>query len=124
MENLLGKKLEELRLSKKLSLRTASDITGLSHAYIRDLERNINPKTKEPIKPTTDTLQKLAHAYNYPLEELLKLAGYTDVAYAFQAILDDPNISETKKKIAALIRDLPEDDEDLIKIFNVLNALK
>lgn len=124
MNNTLGKLLENLRKKKKLSLRKASEITGLSFTYIRNLELNINPKTGESIRPTTDTLQKFAVAYDYPLEELLKLAGYNEVAHAFQNILNDPDISDKKKDLVKMIMDLKDDDKELEKIINVLKALK
>ena len=74
MSNELGLFLEELR--GKLSLREAAKKSGLSHTYIRDLELGINRKTKAPIRPSADTLKQLAEAYNYPISELLKKAGY------------------------------------------------
>jgi HTH-type transcriptional regulator, competence development regulator len=76
MSNELGKFLEELR--GKLSLRDAAEKSGLSHTYIRDLELGVNRKTKAPIRPSADTLKQLADAYNYPVSELLKKAGYLE----------------------------------------------
>lgn len=124
MQNKLGQTLQSLRTSKKLSLRAVAEKTGLSHGYIRDLELNRNPKTKEPIKPTTETLQKLALAYDYPLTKLIKLAGYHEVADAFQRILDDQEISSKKKELVQMILELEDNDQDLDKIINVLKALK
>jgi transcriptional regulator with XRE-family HTH domain len=72
--NELGKFLEELR--GKMSLRAAAEKSGLSHTYIRDLENGINRSTKAPIKPTPETLKRLADAYNYPYEDLMIKAGY------------------------------------------------
>ena len=124
MQNELGHTLQTLRSGKKLSLRAVAEKTGLSHGYIRDLELNRNPKTKEPIKPTTDTLSKLASAYEYPLAEFLKLAGYHEVAYAFQNILGDQEISDKKRELVHMILELEDNDHDLDKIINVLKALK
>jgi len=72
----LGKVLRELRGNR--SLRNISKIAGISHNYLRNLEIGIDPRTKSPINPSPETLKKLAEAYNYPYEELLKLAGYLD----------------------------------------------
>lgn len=75
----MGKLPEVLRkLRGTRSLRDVSKRAGISHNYLRNLEMGIDPRTKAPIHPSPDTLRKLAVAYDYPYEELLKLAGYLD----------------------------------------------
>jgi transcriptional regulator with XRE-family HTH domain len=69
-----GKFLESLRGS--ISLREAAKKSGLSHAYIRDLELEKNRSTNEKITPSPDTLQKLSNAYGYPYKELMIKAGH------------------------------------------------
>lgn len=76
--NQFGKFLETLR--GKASLRKAANKSGLSHAYIRDLELGRNRTTNDIIKPSPETLRKLAHAYQYPYTDLLKKAGYLEEA--------------------------------------------
>ncbi|WP_339063619.1 helix-turn-helix domain-containing protein [Tepidibacillus marianensis] len=73
MDNQLGNLLRDLR--GKMSLREASEKSGLSHTYIRDLELGMNRSTKAPIKPSVDVLKRLASAYDYPFENILKAAG-------------------------------------------------
>jgi transcriptional regulator with XRE-family HTH domain len=109
MSNELGLFLEDLR--GKLSLRDAAEKSGLSHTYIRDLELGINRKTKAPIRPSADTLNQLAEAYNYPVSELLKKAGYLD---------SDTDVSseEVDPETRALARDiqtLESGDKELLK---------
>lgn len=72
----LGQFLENLRKTKQLSLRVVSQRSGLSHAYIRDLELSKNRSTNRFIRPSPKALEKLANAYNYPYEQLMILAGY------------------------------------------------
>lgn len=72
--NEFGVFLETLR--GDMSLRDAADASGLSHTYIRDLELGVNRVTKTTIKPTPETLSKLARAYSFPYEELMFKAGY------------------------------------------------
>lgn len=72
----LGELLRELR--GNASLREASERIGISHNYLRNLEKGIDPRTKTPINPSAETLKKIAKAYDYPYEELLKVAGYLD----------------------------------------------
>ncbi|MDR6553775.1 helix-turn-helix transcriptional regulator [Paenibacillus qinlingensis] len=74
--NHFGKFLETLR--GKASLRKAANKSGLSHAYIRDLELGRNRTTNDVIKPSPETLRKLAQAYQYPYTDLLKKAGYLE----------------------------------------------
>ncbi|UJF31657.1 helix-turn-helix domain-containing protein [Paenibacillus hexagrammi] len=71
-----GKFLETLR--GKMSLREAAHKSGLSHAYIRDLELERNRSTNEKIKPSPVTLKKLSDAYNYSYTELMEKAGYLE----------------------------------------------
>lgn len=72
-----GKFLEILR--GKMSLREAAQKSGLSHAYIRDLELERNRSTNDKIKPSPDTLKKLSEAYNISYTELMGKAGYLEV---------------------------------------------
>lgn len=51
----LGEKLRELRKEKKLSLRKMSEITGISHTYIADIEKGV-------LAGRDDTLDKLIDA--------------------------------------------------------------
>jgi transcriptional regulator with XRE-family HTH domain len=69
-----GKFLESLRGG--MSLREAAKKSGLSHAYIRDLELEKNRSTNEKITPSPDTLKKISNAYGYPYKELMIKAGH------------------------------------------------
>lgn len=68
--------LRELR--GKMSLREAAQRSGLSHSYIAALEQNKRPGSNGPISPSPESLKRLAEAYRYPYEELMKKAGYID----------------------------------------------
>lgn len=65
----LGKTLKDLRENSKLTLRTVEDISGISNAYLSQLE---NDKIK---KPAADILHKLADVYKVDFNDLLSLAG-------------------------------------------------
>ncbi|MDD9266419.1 helix-turn-helix domain-containing protein [Paenibacillus sp. GCM10023248] len=84
--NQLGKFLESLR--GKMSLRKVASKSGLSHAYIRDLELGRNRTTNDIIKPSPDTLRKLSQAYQYPYTDLLMKAGYLEEASSMQTNRD------------------------------------
>ncbi|MEK8126404.1 helix-turn-helix transcriptional regulator [Paenibacillus filicis] len=92
-----GKFLESLRGS--LSLREAARKSGLSHAYIRDLELERNRSTNDRITPSPDTLQKLSVAYGYPYTELMIKAGHLsngDVVTGSQGAKADIDLNEVR----------------------------
>lgn len=124
MDNELGRTLEAARKAKKLSLRALGEITGLNFGYIRDLELNMNRSTKQPVKPTIETLQKLAVPLDLPLDKLLSMAGYDEIVNAFENILNDPDIPEKKKELVRMIMELNDNDQELDRIIAVLNAIK
>ncbi|WP_182101860.1 helix-turn-helix domain-containing protein [Niallia taxi] len=112
MENDLGRFLEGLR--GKLSLRDAANKSGLSHTYIRDLELGINRKTKAPIRPSADTLKQLAQAYDYPVNGLLKKAGYIEDVQVNKEMTEerfDPEV----RSLARDIKNLQSSDKELLK---------
>lgn len=111
MGNQLGILLETLRKEKKLSLREAAAKTGLAFSYIRSLEQNINPKTSRPIQPTPETLRRFADAYDYPYEDLMKVAGFISTD-PIQQLIDDPNVSEKRKRLAQFLSDLSDEQID------------
>ncbi|MBN2238813.1 MAG: helix-turn-helix domain-containing protein [Dehalococcoidales bacterium] len=68
----LGDYLRSLREHQKLSLREAAARTGVSVSYITQIE---NHKRKTP---SPDVLKRLAPAYDVPVRDILKAAGYMD----------------------------------------------
>lgn len=64
---------DELRSIRKLrgySLRDVEEATGISNAYLSQLERG------DAKKPSPDKLQLLADFYEVPYTELMRAAGY------------------------------------------------
>jgi transcriptional regulator with XRE-family HTH domain len=70
----LGNLLRKLRDHE--SLRDVSSRSGISHTYLGIIEKGIDQRSGNPVKPTPETLKTLAKAYNYPYEELMRKAGY------------------------------------------------
>ena len=68
----LGSVLRQSRDLKKLALRTVEEMTGISNAYLSQLE---NDKIK---KPSADILHKLATAYKVDFNYLLHIAGLVE----------------------------------------------
>ncbi|MCY9591859.1 XRE family transcriptional regulator [Paenibacillus chitinolyticus] len=88
-------KLKDLRKLKGYTIRELADRSGVSAAYISQLEngnRNI---------PSPDVLMKLSEGLNIPYAELMKIAGY----------LDKPESGEDKPKAPVNLRRFLHDNE-------------
>ena len=79
----IGEYLRSLREGQKLSLREAAARTGVSVTYITQIE---NGKRKAP---GPEVLKKLAPAYNVPVRDLLRAAGYLDDIKEIKSVLSD-----------------------------------
>ena len=71
------------RKSNDISQRKFAEICGLSNGYISMLEKNENPKTRQPIKPTLSILNKLSRGMNMNLNTLLTCVDELEI------LLDD-----------------------------------
>lgn len=69
----LGKFLAYLRNRKGVSLKKVEEDTGISNAYLSQLETGTRRKLPEP-----DRLRLLADYYNVSVQQLLQKAGYFD----------------------------------------------
>jgi len=73
MDNLnFGTYLKGLRERQRMSLREAERESGVSNAYIAQIERGDRPP------PSPDILRKLAPAYKVTVRDLLEKAGYLE----------------------------------------------
>ena len=95
-ESNFGYFLKSLRDKQRMSLRDVEKESGVSNAYIAQMEKGDRPA------PSPDILKKLARAYNVTVRELLMRAGYLDepevtateeerIEAAFQYVLADPD---------------------------------
>ena len=91
-----GDFLKKLRARKGVSLKKVEEVTGISNAYLSQLETG-----KRRRLPTPDRLIALADYYNASIKELLKKAGYHEegdiqetkeqqIEKAFLHVLSDP----------------------------------
>ena len=69
----IGELIKKYRNDHNLSLRGFAIKTGLSYGYIAILEKGIDSRTKQPTKPTLETIRCIAKGLNLSLEELLKI---------------------------------------------------
>jgi len=78
-----GEYLRSLREGQKLSLREVAAKTGVSVSYITQIENGRRNA------PGPEVLKKLAPAYNVPVRDLLKAAGYLDDLKQIRPVLSD-----------------------------------
>lgn len=91
-----GEFLKELRQRKGVSLKRVEEDTGISNAYISQLETGTRQRLPGP-----ERLKTLADYYNVSLQQLLKKAGYfgegdiretreQKIEKAFQHVINNP----------------------------------
>lgn len=98
--NYLGKYLKKKIKELKVSEREISAKCGISHSYLNQLIKGINPSTKKNISPTLSTFEKLSKGFDVSVESLQKIArGLSDekdtdnVSNKISFIYDNKDIS-------------------------------
>ena len=81
--NTVGKVLKEARESRRLSLREVEIQSGISNAYLSQLE---NDKIK---KPSANTLYKLSALFKLDFDELMVTAGIVEKKQEISGPVDD-----------------------------------
>lgn len=72
--NYLGKYLKKRLKQLRMSEREISIKCGLSHSYLNQLIKGVNPTTSKSISPTLKTFEKLSIGFDIPVETLQKIA--------------------------------------------------
>jgi len=98
----LSEYIIEYRSSHGLSQRQFAKVCNLSNGYISMLEKEVNPKTKEPVQPSIPALRKIALGMGLTLSDLL---GEVD------DLLIDVSVSPDDEKV------IPTDEDDLDEEF-------
>ena len=75
-----GQYLRRLRLERDLTLKQVELASGVSNAYLSQLERGRRKS------PHPDILKGLAKAFEIPVEDLLRAAGYLGESLAEQSL--------------------------------------
>ena len=114
----LGKELKRIRQIKGVSLRNVEKATGISNAYLSQLERG------DAKNPSPQKLASLSNYYQVPHEVLMQLAGYLDsitpdsIPAALVATAKAAGGSGEKQlgslQLALLSANLSEDEEEKV----------
>lgn len=102
----LGKTLKIAREKASLTLREIDQLTGISNAYLSQLE---NDKIK---KPSASVLYKLSSVYKMELDDLLSAAGIIQ-----NRVKKDDDLSLLEKEIAFYKDQLSDDEQNQIISF-------
>lgn len=100
----LARTLSALRKAKGASLRDVEKATGVSNAYVSQLERG------DAAKPSVDKLYSLSKYYGVPYQDLLESAGYIEAS-------DKERPVSSALQNALMAYDLSPDEEDLVMKF-------
>jgi len=112
----LGLTLRESRDLIPMTLRQVEEATGISNAYLSQLE---NDKIK---RPSASVLYKLASLYKIELNTLLRAAGIIEKAPKTELIEGESDQAEWEKRIAFYTGELSE--EQKAKVLEYIKFIK
>lgn len=120
-------KLSEFIKMKRgdMSLREFAKLCGnISHTQIDSIERGIDPRTSKPVRPTVETLSKIAKGTGVSVAYLAALANgddFTDndepkkkIPKDLKKLLDEEEITLNGRMVS------PEDKEKMLRIIEAL----
>jgi transcriptional regulator with XRE-family HTH domain len=109
----LGSGLRRIRKARGATLREVEDATGISNAYLSQLENG------KIFKPSPNFLYKLAAFYEVPYEDLMRAAGYVGEDRSG----DEEKRGQVSAVALATLRDLePEEEEELMRYAEYLRS--
>lgn len=108
----LGNTLKELREIQQLTLRQVEEATGISNAYLSQLEND------KIAKPSANVLYKLSDIYQEDMKILLAAAGIIDSKSAPSRKLLEPIAFSTKSALTK------KEEEELIKYLQFIRQNK
>jgi transcriptional regulator with XRE-family HTH domain len=93
----LGEFVLNYRLKCGLSQRQFAIRCGVSNGYVSMIEKNINPKTQQPLVPSIPVLTKIASGMGLSLNELFRLVD--DMTGTSEEVIEMETIAERINKI-------------------------
>lgn len=100
-----GNYLKEQRERRKWTLRHAGEQIGTSASRLAEIERGQSYHTGHATKPSRKLVERIALAYDIPLQVLLARAGYSEV--------HSPELSDETKIAAAIFENLSPERQEL-----------
>lgn len=87
--NYLGRYLKKRLKELKMSEREVAAKCGISHSYLNQLIKGLNPSTKKTISPTLSTLEKLSTGFGVSAEYLQQVT-YGKVTNSIKSAKKNP----------------------------------
>jgi HTH-type transcriptional regulator, competence development regulator len=109
-EQSLGDFLRTIRMSIPMTLREAEEASGVSNAYLSQLEQG------KIAKPSPPFLHKLAAAYKVSYEALMERAGYVEKGKTLR--LTGRLATFAAEKLT------PEEEQELLKFLGYIRSQK
>ena len=100
-----------------LSLREFAKLCGnISHTQIDSIERGVDPRTNKPVRPTIETLQKIAKGTGVKVSYLAALAANEDINDLSNPIKNSPvQFTNHEKELLKKYRQLDADGKKEIE---------
>ncbi|HBG48422.1 MAG TPA: hypothetical protein DDW90_02730 [Cyanobacteria bacterium UBA9971] len=126
--NYLGKYLKKKLKELKVSEREISAKCGISHSYLNQLIKGVNPSTKKNISPTLITFEKLSSGLGVSVEFLQKVARgiilEDDYFAAEKKVVVDKFLSSENKNISPDLLKQINDFQNFISIVGLDNKTR
>lgn len=97
-------------MKNNITLKQFSERSGLSLAYINQLENNRNPKTGRSIIPSPETFLKAAHAMNMDVDELFRAIDQDQPIH----IGFSPKLSASEETLIMKFRELNDEGQNKV----------
>lgn len=104
MSSKLAEELRRIRGIRNVSLRKVEEATGISNAYLSQLERG------EAKSPSPSKLHSLAEFYGVPYESLMEAAGYL----AEKPFHEGAKQSISATQAALMSADLNKEEQEMV----------
>ena len=130
----LGELLKSYRTEHKLSMDAFCELSDLTKGYISMLEKNEHPKSKKPIVPSYETIEKIAKGMQISVEGLIDMLDDDQEIQindtppvlsksTIQTIYDQLKPPRQNKVLTYAERQLKEQNEEETKINEVSEAV-
>lgn len=113
----LGELIKQYRTENGLSQRQFALRCGVSNGYISMLEKEVNPKTSDPVMPTMTTLKDIADAMGITLNDLLIRADDMPVNLSVELGLKQSLPDEDAQRLSEFVQlfsQLTDDQQNFI----------
>jgi transcriptional regulator with XRE-family HTH domain len=122
--NYLGKYLKKKIKEMKVSEREISAKCGISHSYLNQLIKGVNPSTKKNISPTLSTFEKLAAGFGVSVDYLQRIARGVSESESVDGNAVINKFNELEKSISPTLIKQIDDFQNFISLIGLDNKTR